>query len=69
MSGPRLNRKQLFKIALVVADQSATQFAEEYGCSLTHLNQVLKDERESAPLIAAIDRFIAANACPSVVAA
>lgn len=55
-----LSRKALFAAALVEAGMTAPQFASEIGgVSNTQLHRTLKDPKNSAPLTAKIDAFIA----------
>ena len=55
-----LSRKALFAAALVEAGMTALEFADQIGnVSPTQLHRTLKDPKQSAPLTAKIDAFIA----------
>lgn len=55
----RLSRKAGFAAALVEAGVSASAFALNVGVSRRMLYRVLNDPKQSAPLTAKIDAFIA----------
>jgi transcriptional regulator with XRE-family HTH domain len=65
---PSPTRKQRFKAALAYAGMTQKQFCEAAEVTKTHLHAVLNGERESPPLTAKVDAFIAQHT-PSTVAA
>lgn len=52
-------RSREFRAALALAGMTGVQFAEAHNVSFGHLWQVARGERESPPLEAEIERFIA----------
>ncbi len=57
-----LDRRAQFKVALIHARLNVRQWAALAGVSVTHLNAVLNGDRESTPLNARIDAFLAEHA-------
>lgn len=55
----RKERRALFRAALALARITAKQWAVDNNVTETHLYAVLKGARESNPLTAKIDAFIA----------
>ena len=51
-------RRAEFKAALALARMTVETWCELTGITMGHLYQVLREERESPPLIAKIDAFI-----------
>lgn len=51
-------RRRQFKAAMVAAGMTLSAWAEEQGVTHTHLNYVLRGERKSPRLEAAIDAVI-----------
>ena len=56
-----LNKKKLFKIALIIADMSYDSFGQEYQVSKQAVSQVLSGRDTSQKINDAIDKFIEAN--------
>jgi hypothetical protein len=66
MSDTDLTRKREFKKALIDADMTAIEWARANDVTTTHVNRVIADPRQSAPLTAKIDAFIRAPKKPKL---
>lgn len=53
------SRRKAFKKALALAEKTAEQWCSDNGYSEGHLYQVFRGDRESPPMLAKIDAFIA----------
>lgn len=58
MPNPIVNRKSAFKAALLLSNQTMTDFADKQGVSLGHLSMVLHSRRDSNRLNAEVDALI-----------
>lgn len=58
MPKERTSRKQLFRVALAIADLTAREWAEREGTSESYLSLVLNEKRVSPSLTPKIDAFI-----------
>ena len=54
-----MSRKARFRAALALARTTETAWADEQGITRQHLYLVLKGDRQSVPLVAKIEAFIA----------
>lgn len=54
-------RRAEFKAAIALARTTVEQWCVDQGVTTGHLYQVLREQRESPPLVAKVDAFIAAQ--------
>jgi hypothetical protein len=65
MTGDEMVRKRAFKKALIDAGMTQRAWCAAAGISVRHLNRVLVDPRQSAPLTQKILDFIAEGETPA----
>lgn len=69
MANAKSSRKQDFRIALAIAGQTASQWAEKRGITQPYLSMILSGVRSNAVIERKIDRFIRSKLNSAVQAA